>query len=381
LFPDGAEAGEARKRLASYAGARERADWDEALRANTLEAYNAHKRRYPSGAYTGEADTRIAALREAADYEAAVSQNTVAAYRSYLEKYPDGTRAGDARSRLNGLQAAGEEAQAWQTARTENTPAAYRRYLEVWPEGRHAAEAAQLLAGAGGAGDAVGQIEANMVRVRGGTFTMGCTVEQGGDCASDEKPSHQVTVSDYYIGKYEVTQKEWREVMGDSPSNFKNCDNCPVEQVSWEDIQQFLTKLNAKTGKTYRLPTEAEWEYAARGGASSRGYAYSGSNNLDEVAWYYYNSGNKTHPVGQKKANELGLYDMSGNVWEWCADWKGAYSSGAQTNPKGPSTGAFRVLRGGGWNAGAEACRSASRNSYYPVSRADLIGFRLVFVP
>jgi formylglycine-generating enzyme required for sulfatase activity len=377
LFPDGAEAGEARKRLAGYAGARERADWDETLRANTLEAYNAHKRRYPGGAYTGEADTRIAALREVADYEAAVSQNTVAAYRSYLEKYPDGTRAGDARSRLNGLQAAGEEAQAWQSARTENTSAAYRRYLEAWPEGRHAAEAAQLIAGAGGAGDAVGQIEANMVRVRGGTFTMGCTGEQGGDCDDDEKPTHQVTVSDYYIGKYEVTQKEWRGVMGNSPSNFKNCDNCPVEQVSWADIQEFLSKLNAKTGKSYRLPTEAEWEYAARGGSSGRGYKYSGSNNLDEVAWYDGNSGSKTHPVGQKKANELGLYDMSGNVWEWCADWYGDYSSGAQTNPNGPSRASDRVTRGGSWHGDAQYCRVSLRNFNAPSGRYYTLGFRL----
>jgi formylglycine-generating enzyme required for sulfatase activity len=154
-----------------------------------------------------------------------------------------------------------------------------------------------------------------------------------------------------------------------------------VESVSWNDIQQFLTKLNARTGKTYRLPTEAEWEYAARGGSSGRGYKYSGSNNLDEVAWYYGNSGSKTHPVGQKKANELGLYDMSGNVYEWCADWYGNYSSGAQTNPKGPSSGTLRVLRGGSWFNGAEFCRSADRFSDDPVNRYDFIGFRLVFVP
>jgi formylglycine-generating enzyme required for sulfatase activity len=223
----------------------------------------------------------------------------------------------------------------------------------------------------------------NMVPVRGGTFTMGCTPEQGSDCYDDEKPSHQVTVSDFYIGKYEVTQKEWREVMGSDPPElaFKGCDACPVERVSWNDIQEFLSKLNAKTGKTYRLPTEAEWEYAARGGSQSRGYKYAGSNSLDEVAWYTDNSGSKTHPVGQKKANELGLYDMSGNVWEWCWDWYGGYGEAAQSDPRGPSEGTDRVLRGGGWYYFAESCRSASRLTSYPDYRINYVGFRLVFVP
>jgi formylglycine-generating enzyme required for sulfatase activity/outer membrane protein assembly factor BamD (BamD/ComL family) len=366
LFPDGAEAGEARKRLARYASARERADWDEALRANTIEAFADHKRRYPSGAYTGEADTRIAALLEAADYEAAISQNTVAAYRSYLEKYPEGARAGDARSRMNGLQAAEEEAQAWRTARTENTPAAYRRYLEAWPDGRHADEATQLLAEASRDDDVVDQIEANMVPVSGGTFWMGCSARDDGDCL--DMPSY--TVSDFYIGKYEVTQKEWREVMGNSPSYFKNCNNCPVEQVSYEDIQIFLKKLNAKTGKRYRLPTEAEWEYAARGGSESWGYEYSGSNNLDEVAWYQDNSASKTHPVGQKKSNELGLYDMSGNVKEWCQYERG--DDGVR----------YRVQRGGSCLNNALGCvitelRTEELSEYVEPNRNYALGFRL----
>ena len=186
-----------------------------------------------------------------------------------------------------------------------------------------------------------------MVFVKGGTFIMGCTSEQGSDCDADEKPVHQVTLGDFHIGKYEVTQQEWQEVMGSNPSDFKNCDQCPVEKVSWDDIQQFLTRLKAKNGKTYRLPTEAEWEYAARGEASCRGYKYAGGNEPGNVAWYGDNSGSKAHPVGQKKANELGLHDMSGNGWEWCQDWYGDYSSEAQNNPKGPGNGDRRVLRGG----------------------------------
>jgi formylglycine-generating enzyme required for sulfatase activity len=224
-------------------------------------------------------------------------------------------------------------------------------------------------------------LQFDMVKVRGGTFTMGCTGEQGSDCYDWEKPAHQVTVSEFYIGRYEVTQREWRQVIGSDPPGlrFKGCDNCPVEGVSWEDIQQFLSKLNAMTGKTYRLPTEAEWEYAARGGALSRGYKYSGSNSLDAVAWHDGNSGDKTRPVGQKQANELGLYDMNGNVWEWCQDWYGPYAAGAQTNPKGPSRAANRIIRGGSWNSGARYCRNTYRNISNPPSfRSFNLGFRLV---
>jgi formylglycine-generating enzyme required for sulfatase activity len=222
----------------------------------------------------------------------------------------------------------------------------------------------------------------NMVRVRGGTFTMGCTTEQGSDCDSDEKPAHQVTVSDFYIGKYEVSRKEWREVMGGDPPEFwfKGCDACPVGGVSWDDIQQFISKLNAKTGKTYRLPTEAEWEYAARGGLQSRGYKYAGSNSLDEVAWYDGNSGIESQPVGQKKANELGLYDMSGNVDEWCVDdWHDSYFGA-------PSTGrawvdspraSCRVFRGGSSFLHAQFCRVSFRSYSSPSTRGGNLGFRL----
>jgi len=173
--------------------------------------------------------------------------------------------------------------------------------------------------------------------------------------------------------------------MGSEPSSFKNCDNCPVEQLSWDDIQEFIKKLNLKTGKKYRLPTEAEWEYAALGGSSSpqfvdmlgQGYKYSGSNNIDEVAWYTSNSGSKTHPVGRKKPNELGIYDMSGNVWEWCSDRYGDYTSGSQTNPSGPASGSSRVLRGSSWYSLPFSCYVANRFWDHPSIRKDIYGFRL----
>ena len=218
----------------------------------------------------------------------------------------------------------------------------------------------------------------NMVRVDGGTFTMGATKEQDSDIYDDEKPSHQVTLSSFSIGKYEVTQEEWETVMGSNPSKFKGAKR-PVENVSWEDCQEFLRKLNQLTGKRFRLPTEAEWEYAARGGNRSRGHKYAGSDNLGSVAWYEDNCGNETHPVGQKSANELGLYDMSGNVWEWCQDWYGSYSGNAQTNPTGAISGSRRVYRGGGWICNARLCRSTGRSYFTPSFRDFSLGLRLAF--
>lgn len=216
-----------------------------------------------------------------------------------------------------------------------------------------------------------------MVYVSGGTFIMGATSEQGSDAEDDEKPTHSVTVSDFYICKYEVTQTLWKEVMGNNPSSWKG-DNLPVENVSWDDCQDFIRKLNTLTGKNFRLPTEAEWEFAARGGNKSRGYKYAGSNNIGDVAWYEDNSGSKTHVVGTKSPNELGIYDMSGNVWEWCQDWYGDYSSASQTNPTGASNGSGRVLRGGSWDFNARYCRSSNRGDYTPDYRYFSLGLRLV---
>jgi len=219
-------------------------------------------------------------------------------------------------------------------------------------------------------------IEPPMVFVEGGTFMMGCDLECFNCCMKWEKPAHQVTVDGFYIGKYEVTQAQWKAVMGSNPSNFKG-DNLPVESVSWDEVQEFIGKLNAQTGKHYRLPTEAEWEFAARGGNKSKGYKYSGSNTADHVAWHTYNSKDKTHTVGTKSPNELGIYDMSGNVYEWCNDWYANYSSDAQTNPQGPSTGSFRVGRGGGWIDYPVRASVSNRIHGTTDDRDPGIGFRL----
>jgi formylglycine-generating enzyme required for sulfatase activity len=233
-----------------------------------------------------------------------------------------------------------------------------------------------------------------LVYVSGGTFTMGCTAEQGEDCEDNEKPAHQVTLDGFYIGKYEVTQAQWEAVMGANPSKFSG-DNLPVTNVSWNDIvgisgdymtiyniqyyaDGFIYKLNKLTGRHYRLPTEAEWEYAARGGASSRGYKYSGSNVLGNVAWYYDNSGIKNHhPVGTKSPNELGVYDMNGNVEEWCSDRYEKYNNNFQINPISSTTGSDRVIRGGGWHSNDRNCRVPGRVGCAPRSHRTGLGFRL----
>jgi formylglycine-generating enzyme required for sulfatase activity len=236
------------------------------------------------------------------------------------------------------------------------------------------------------------------VLVEGGTFTMGSPSNEP-DRYSDEGPQHQVTVKSFYMGKYEVTQREWREVMGNNPSNFKG-DTLPVEQVSWFEAVEYCNKRSVKEGLSpayrgsgnsiscdwsangYRLPTEAEWEYAAKGGNKNfLTYLYAGSNSAGAVAWYSGNSGSTTHPVGTKAANDLGIHDLSGNVWEWCWDWYGNYASGAQTNPAGPSSGSNRVIRGGSWFSYARYVRSSYRSNSTPSNRGSHLGFRLVRAP
>jgi len=212
------------------------------------------------------------------------------------------------------------------------------------------------------------------VYVKGRCYQMGDTF---GDGDSDEKPVHKVCIDGFYMGKYEVTQNQWRTIMDNNPSNFKG-DNRPVEHVSWSKVQNYIAKLNRESGKHYRLPTEAEWEYAARSGGKQEKYA--GGNNVDAVAWYRSNGGDKTHSVGQKQANGLGLYDMSGNVWEWCQDWYDGsyYSYSPRNNPQGPRSGSKRVSRGGGWSDPPHFVRLANRYSNSPGFRDDNLGFRLV---
>jgi formylglycine-generating enzyme required for sulfatase activity len=254
-----------------------------------------------------------------------------------------------------------------------------------------------------------------MVLVKGGSFTMGCTSEQG-DCDSNEKPTHEVTLGDFYMGKYEVTVKEylafcsatggnwpeWLEEGSDynvetgSDDWYKGLGysragggNLPIVGVSWHDAVAYCEWKSLEEGRPHRLPTEAEWEYAARGGVHQEGFKYSGSDNIDEVAWYQENSYDKgsghpdygTHEVGTKKPNALGIYDLSGNVWEWCGDWYGDYGSGSQTDPNGPSTGSGRVFRGGSWFDHPGGCRGAFRNNHRPGLRNDYLGFRVVSSP
>ena len=238
------------------------------------------------------------------------------------------------------------------------------------------------------------QLFIDMIFVQGGTFQMGDT---WGDGDSDEKPVHTVTLNSFYIGKYEVTQAQYREIMENNPSYFKG-DNRPVERISWYDAVRFCNKLSESeelepcyiingskvtcdfTKNGYRLPTEAEWEYAARGGSLSHGYKYSGNNNVEDVAWYNNNSGGYTHEVGTKQANELGIYDMSGNVWEWCWDWyaQDYYNNSPQYNPKGPNSGSHRVIRGGKWNDEFKNVRNANRGNGAPSVSYGGVGFRVV---
>lgn len=310
---------------------------------------------------------------------------------------------------------------AWQLAQAENTREAWLHFVKVYPDHTLALEAKaraeqmprprpifknHYLLGSGGLvmlalllflwisnsnkqpgkpdadqSSKTSPFEAEMVLVKGGSFQMGSNE------SDSEKPIHTVALADFYIGKYEVTQKQWRSIMGNDPSElgFPGCDQCPVESVSWNDVQHFLQELNAKyPGQNYRLPSEAEWEYAARGGQRGKGYTYAGSNKLGEVAWYDLNSGKETHPVGLKKANELGLYDLSGNVWEWCADvWHYDYSGAPKDGSAWLTAGdqEWRVLRGGSWDNYYKDCRSAFRYGYNSFNRYYSIGLRLARHP
>ena len=229
--------------------------------------------------------------------------------------------------------------------------------------------------------DAAKETEDGMVFIKGGCFDMGDIFDDG---SSDENPEHMVCVADFYLGKAEVTQKQWIKIIGYDPSKFQ-CEDCPVERVSWYDVQGFIRKLNDTTGMNYRLPTEAEWEYAARSGGRKEKWAGTGNRvEIGEYAWYSLNSGGRTNAVAGLKPNRLGLYDMMGNVWEWCSDWynKQYYHHSTSKDPKGPMNGSHRVLRGGGWRSNANALHLTARNDFNPSSKKfSDIGFRLARSP
>jgi formylglycine-generating enzyme required for sulfatase activity len=334
--------------------------------------------RKASGLSLAEAQFRLGELYDRGNKELGIASDTEKATKWYRKSAENGNATaqyyvGNAYQRGLGVAKSLTDAKYWwQKAADQGNEKAKEALRSVAKAEKNAKETNKTFT--------VNGVSFEMIYVKGGTFTMGGTSEQGSDAYDYEKPTHSVTLSDYYIGKFEVTQELWQAVMGNNPSYFKG-NILPVEQVSWNDIQDFIRKLNQKTGANFRLPTEAEWEYAARGGNKSKGYKYSGSNTIDNVAWYISNSGSKTHQVGTKSPNELGIYDMSGNVWEWCQDWYGSYSSGSQTNPTGPSSGSRRVLRGGSWYDHAGDCRVSNRGHNNLDRRLDYNGFRLVLVP
>ena len=258
-----------------------------------------------------------------------------------------------------------KEEKAWKEAKRKDNKETYEKFIADFSQSKYKAEAEK-------AKENIGKFNYETIYVSGGTFQM------GGNENHMEEPIHSVTVSGFSIGKYEVTQAQWKHVMGSKPSYFKNCGNCPVENVSWNDIQTFLHKLKQQTGKTYRLPSEAEWEFAARGGNNNRGYTYSGGNDVGSVAQYHGNNNKGTKQVGSKSPNELGIYDMSGNVREWCQDWYKGYpgsSSGFDF------TGESRVHRGGSWRYIAKSCRVSARDGGSLTFHDDALGFRIVLVP
>jgi formylglycine-generating enzyme required for sulfatase activity len=285
---------------------------------------------------------------------------------SYLTKFPNGTFSELAKAKLINAEKAYEES-LWNKVKDSQNIEDLDGYLSRYPNGRFTTTAREKKAQLGPM-LIITKLEKDFVRIQPGEFMM------GGDKYDVETPIHRVRISQgFEIGKYEVTQAQWEAVMGSNQSNFKGAD-LPVENVSWNDVQEFIRKLNSKSTKyNYRLPTEAEWEYACRAGTTGD---YAG--NLDSMGWYESNSGSKTHPVGQKQANGWGIYDMHGNVWEWCQDWYGDYSSNNQTDPQGAGSGSSRVFRGGSWYFPAEYCRSAYRNYFVPVYRLINVGFRLL---
>lgn len=345
------------------AAAIEREAWSYIRNSNDPQEFRDFLKDFPSGANAGNAKVKL----EQTAWDAVKDSKDKAKIQAYLSEFSSGTNAPLARIRLRQLEAS----------------------VAVLPSNTESS------ANTGGA-IAAGTVRKNsigmeLVYVPPGEFTMGSSEKDIDEYMyafravdglsrswfDDEKPQHRVKISEgFWMGKFEVTQGQWRSVMGDDPSYFKDCgQTCPVEKVSWEDIQIFLRKLNQKNdGFEYSLPTEAQWEYSARGGTTT---LYGGTGNLDDMGWYDKNSSGRSHPAGQKQPNGFGLYDMHGNVWEWCEDYYGTYSAGDSTDPKGASSGIYRVLRGGSWSVNAYDARSAYRVRIEPGLRVNSVGFRV----
>jgi len=399
---------DSRKKPPAASDNREQADWASAKKEDSPAGYEAFLKNYPDSRYAAEARERIAAMRAAEREQAAwaVARKTAtrAAYEEFLKNHPDSGYAPAVRERIAELR----DDEAWAAAQKTGSPEACRQYLREYPKGRHAAEA-QVCADKQDTAPPDPDTPRkrpgeDMVLVRGGTFTMGCLDEKrDGDCADNEKPPHQVTLRDFYIDRTEVTNAQYAAFLNEYGTDKARAGGYAGETLVEE--HRWGVQKNSKTGRWEpapgkaehpvvhiswygaaeyarfygrRLPTEAEWEYAARGGNESKGYLYAGSNTLKEVGWYYDNSGNTTRQVKRLKANELGLHDMSGNVWEWVADiWHNNYEGAPTDGNAWGDSGDYRVGRGGSWGNGARGCRVANRGNNAPSDRGDILGFRL----
>lgn len=349
-------------------------DWLNTEKESSQIAFQNFINQHPNGEFTENAKNKL----ENIAYQRSLNENTPNSIRSFIKEYPNSKHASDYKQKLDTwindstkkAEQFAVDTKAWEKAESQNTKEAYRAYMTQYPNGNFFAIAKNSI-------NSFDLPPFEMILVEGGSFLMGSN--KTGVFQKDQ-PIHKISLDDFYIGKYEVTQRQWKAIMGNNPSLFK-INNRPVEQVSWNDVQKFIQKLNKKTGKKYRLPTEAEWEYAARGGNKSKDYKYSGSNDPAKVAWYFTDN-NQTHKVGTKSTNELKIHDMSGNVSEWCQDWYGQdyYKNSPSHNPKGPASGKDKVIRGGAYEFIESPCECTNRSQSHggPTYSRRFVGFRLV---
>lgn len=350
--------------------------WKQIKTSTAAKDYWEFIQNFPNGSFTKQAYDKMMEIGDP-EWNKVKDSRDPYRYKAYLDKNPNGPFSAPASAKLR---SSTDAMVAWEQV-DKSSPATINEFIKKYPESKQAAEAEAVKESAKKAFEAkaaearakgkINSLGMEFAYIPAGTFEMG-----------EPTASHTVTISkDFYIGKYEVTQAQWQAVMGSNPSYFKQCgSNCPVEEVSWNDIQAFLQKLNARNdGFAYSLPTEAQWEYAARAGTTGD---YGGTGKMDDMGWYDGNSGRKTHPVGQKQSNAFGLYDMHGNVWEWVQDWSGDYPKESATDPTGVASGQFRVLRGGSWLSLAAYSRSANRGlNFTPDLRLNYLGFRVVALP